>query len=390
METSQAQLAAAPKALSGYAFALNVALFVVSDLHLGERTLATMFRDLEQGQRFAELCAEVEKSPDPELVLLGDIFDLTAARPPAKGLADFARALDLPLEVRPPAPLPAIMRAIRECNPVALDALEALSEKVPVTLVPGNHDRHLGETGGREALDAAGLRKVRIENGAVRRVMDKIVVLQHGHAWDPSNATPTGGGETMTAILHHAVIPLLRHVAPRSNVHIDPDRVVALRPEERVVPVLERWLKVGVFETFIDAFLELLVVNGYLSRAASWLATPGLIRSRLKDDDDLWERSGRTAIDALEGSRPLPGKPPPPDVLVLGHTHVLDWAVHEGRVQRLYVNLGTWSALASDAAGPMDAIMPTLRLEADTRRLTAQLFDLSAKWRTLQRFEVNR
>ncbi|HEX9578215.1 MAG TPA: metallophosphoesterase [Myxococcales bacterium] len=367
-------------------------LFVVSDLHLGESTLATMFRDQEQGQKFAGLCAEVEKSPDAELVLLGDIFDLTAARPPAKGLADFCRALQVPLEEQPSRQLPAIMSAIRECNPLALDALEALSAKVKVTFVPGNHDRHLGEAGGREALDAAGLPKVQIENGAVRRVLDKIVVLQHGHAWDPSNATPGGGGETMTAVLHHAVVPFLRHLAPRSNVIIDPDRVVALRPEERVVPVLERWLKPGMFETFIDSFLELLVENGYLSRAASWLTTPAVIRSRLKDDDDLWERSGRTAISALEGSKPLPGKPPPPDVLVLGHTHVIDWAATEGRpgVQRLYVNLGTWSARASDAAGPMDAAMPTLRIEADSRRLIAQLFDLSAKWRILQRFEVTR
>ena len=104
--------------------------------------------------------------------------------------------------------------------------------------------------------------------------------------------------------------PFLRHLAPRSNVKIDPDRVVALRPEERVVPVLERWLKPGVFEQFIDAFLELLVENDYLSRAAAWLATPGLIRSRLKEDDDLWERAGHSALEALEGSRSLPGKPP--------------------------------------------------------------------------------
>ena len=369
-----------------------MALFVVSDLHLGESTLASMFRDPEQGLRFADLCAGIARNPENELVLLGDIFDLTAAHPPHKGLTAFGLALDVPIEDKQPRPLPAIMRAIRENNPVALEALEALSLAARVTLVPGNHDRHLAGEGGREALDAAGLSKVQIEPQAVRRVMDKVVVLQHGHLWDPSCATPTGGGETMTAILHHAVIPFLRHLAPRSNVLINPDRVIALRPEERVVPVLERWLKPGVFERFIDAFLELLVENGYLSRAAAWLATPGLIRSRLKNDDDLWERAGRTALDALEGSRPLPGKPPPPDVLVLGHTHVMDWGVAEGRpgVQRLYVNLGTWSAVASDAAGPMDATMPLLRIEADQRQLRAHLLDVTGNWRTLQRFEVNR
>jgi UDP-2,3-diacylglucosamine pyrophosphatase LpxH len=367
-------------------------LFAVSDLHLGESALACMFRDPEQGMRLADLCAAIARGPDNELVLLGDIFDLTASHPPHKGLTAFGLALDVPIEDKPPRPLPALMRSIREGNPIAMDALEALSNEARVTLVPGNHDRHLGEAGGREALDAAGLPKVKIETQAVRRVLDKVVVLQHGHAWDPSCATPAGGGETMTGILHHAVIPFLRHLAPRSNVLIDPDRVVALRPEERVVPVLERWLKQGVFERFIDAFVELLVENGYLSRAAAWLVTPAAIRSRLKDDDDLWERAGRSALEALEGNKPLPGRPPPADVLVLGHTHVMDWAVHEGRpgVQRLYVNLGTWAARASDAAGPLDATLPLLRIEADQKQLRAQLLDVSQNWRTFQRFEVNR
>src|SRR5205085_4835862 len=121
--------------------------------------------------------------------------------------------------------------SIREHHPTALIALEKLTAQAPVTLVPGNRDRHLSEGGGREALDAAGLPKVRIEPMAARRVLDKWVVLQHGHQWDPSSATPTGGGETMTGVIHHAVIPFLRHLMPRINVHVDPERLVALRPE---------------------------------------------------------------------------------------------------------------------------------------------------------------
>jgi hypothetical protein len=195
----------------------------------------------------------------------------------------------------------------------------------------------------------------------------------------------------MTSIIHHAIVPFLRHQLPRSNVSIDPDRVIALRPEERVVPVLERWLKPGMFERFIDAFVEILVANGYMSRALSWLATAERIRGRLKDDDDLWERAGHAALGALTGSRKLPGKPPPPDILVLGHTHVIDWAVQEGRpgVQRLYVNLGTWAARASDAAGPVEAILPVFRLDAPDRgKVIATLRDLSNQARLLQRFEV--
>src|SRR5436309_9793154 len=121
-----------------------MALFVISDLHLGESSLASMFRDSEQGHRFAELCTAVSRNPDNELVLLGDIFDLTAAHPPRKGLSDFGRALDVPIEDREPRPLPQIMQAIRENNPNTFDSLEALAAEARVTLVPGNHDRHLG------------------------------------------------------------------------------------------------------------------------------------------------------------------------------------------------------------------------------------------------------
>ena len=366
-------------------------LFVVSDLHLGETGLARMFHDHSQGMRFADLCSFVGRTADSELLLLGDIFDVTASIPPAHGVAAFGRALGVPLEDRPARALASICASIRENNPVAFDALEALCEDVPVTLVTGNHDRHLTTPEGRAALDFAGLSEVRVESMAVRKLREKTVVLQHGHEWDPSNATPTGGGEVMTAVLHHAIVPFLRHLAPRSNVAIDPDRVIALRPEERVVPVLERWLKPGMFERFIDAFVEILVANGYMSRAVAWLATPERIRGRLKDDDDLWERAGHAALGALEGARGIPGKPPPPDILVLGHTHVIDWAVQEGRpgVQRLYVNLGTWAARTSDAAGPVEAILPVFRLDAQDRgKVVATLRDLSNQAKLLQRFEV--
>ena len=366
-------------------------LFVVSDLHLGETGLARMFHDHAQGMRFADLCSFVARTADSELLLLGDIFDLTASLPPARGVTAFGRALGVPLEDRPPRPLSSICASIRENNPIALDALEALCADAAVTLVVGNHDRHLATPEGRAALEFAGLSGMRVESMSVRKVAEKTVVLQHGHEWDPSNATPTGGGEVMTAIIHHAIVPFLRHLGPRTNVAIDPDRVIALRPEERVVPVLERWLKAGMFERFIDAFVEILVVNGYMSRAVSWLATAERIRERLRDDDDLWERAGHAALGALEGSRGIPGKPPPPDILVLGHTHVVDWAVQEGRpgVQRLYVNLGTWAARTSDAAGPVEAILPVFRLDAPDRgKVVATLRDLSNQAKLLQRFEV--
>ena len=367
-------------------------LTAISDLHLGEAEGARMFHDGGQGQALADLCATLARTPGAELVLLGDIFDFTAMARPPRGLEGFARAVDMPLD-RPARGLFEMVRAIREANPIALGALQALAAEAPVAFVPGNHDRHLAGPEGRAALDALGLGKVKLETEqAVRRLGEYIVVLQHGHKWDPSNATPEGGGEVMTSILNSAVLPFVKRLAPRHNVRVDAERIMVLRPEERVVPVLERWLPPHLFVKFLDAFLELLVANGYLSRVTALLATRDRIRGRLKDDDDLWERSGHAALEALEGRKPIPGRPPPPDVLVLGHTHVIDWAVQEGRprVQRLYVNLGSWTPRANDAAGPLDLTLPALSVEVERRRLSARLRDVGAQGALLQEFEVER
>jgi UDP-2,3-diacylglucosamine pyrophosphatase LpxH len=377
-------------------------LFVCSDLHLGDATSARLFHDPQQGRVLAALCDEVRRR-EGELVLAGDIFDLTAAQPPKKGLGEFGERVGAPTIVdRSPRGLSAILGAMRENNPIACGAIERLAADRPVTLVAGNHDRHLLEPGAGEAMRSAGLGGVRIEATAVWQLGERVVSVQHGHAFDPSNAEPNCGGEVMTSVLHHAVIPLLRQLGKRKNVAIDADRIVALRPEERVVPVLERWLSHGQFSTFLDAFVEILVANDYLSRVVSWLVTSERIRERLKTDDDLWEQIGDAALEGLEGRRPLPGRPPPPDLLVLGHTHVIDWAVQEGLspldartgrkldpIERLYVNLGTWSARAVDAAGPLDPTMPVLQIAGGGGRLSASLSDLASGQR-LQQFEVER
>ena len=77
-----------------------MAIFVISDLHLGDAGLARLFHDQSQGLRFADLCTHVARTPGSELVLLGDIFDLTAAIPPKRGLDAFFRGIgpDLRLE----------------------------------------------------------------------------------------------------------------------------------------------------------------------------------------------------------------------------------------------------------------------------------------------------
>jgi len=145
---------------------------------------------------------------------------------------------------------------------------------------------------------------------AVRRVLDKWVVLQHGHLWDPSNATPSGGGETMTAVIHHALVPFLRHLAPRTNVHIDPDAWSHCARKSASSPCWSAGSSPDLQSPHRGA-LGILVENGALARPLAWVTTPSLLRWRLKDDDDLWERAGASALAVLEGAKSLPGKPRP-------------------------------------------------------------------------------
>jgi UDP-2,3-diacylglucosamine pyrophosphatase LpxH len=364
-------------------------LYVASDLHLDERGQVRLFDDEKQGRAFAGLCETIGDAD--ELVLLGDVFDFTAMTPPKEGLERFFATLDVPYTPAPRRDLPALCAAVRESNPIALEALARLSQRAKVTLVPGNHDRHLGEPGAAEALASIGLRAL-LQKHVVREIGGRTIVLLHGHELDKSNREPEGAGEVMTNALHHAVIPFLRHHGSRRNVRMDASRVVALRPEENVISVLQRWLDDKTFWKFFRAFLRLLAENGYLPRPASWLASlvsANGVRRRAERADRLWEESGSAAVEMLRGERAMPEHLPQPHALVLGHTHVLDWAVEDGNApdERLYVNLGTWTRRAFDAFSPPDTTLPVLELCERDQRLHAVLRDLQHGG-VLQEFET--
>ena len=361
-------------------------LYVISDLHLDERGEARLFADDRQGRQLAELCDRIARDEGSELILLGDCFDFTAMQPPPQGLEKFFRKLGVPKE--PPArrALPALLDAVRESNPVAFEALAQLSQRTQLTVVPGNHDHLLGAPEAAQLLASHGVR-ARIERSCVRPVGGKTVVLQHGHELDDGNAQPGGSGEVMTNALHQAVIPWLRHKGAPPNVRMDPDRIVALRPEEAVISVLQRWTDEDSFRRFYRAFLRLLADNGYLPRPVGFLAgyiSANRVRSAVDKADRLWERTAVRAFEAVKGERKLAHDAPRPDALVLGHTHVLDWAVAEGR---LYVNLGTWTERAFDASSPQDRSMPLLKIDAGGGALRASLSDLSRAGEELQRYQ---
>ena len=106
-------------------------------------------------------------------------------------------------------------------------------------------DLHLDERGearlfaddrqGQKLAELCARIRARIEHSCVRRLGEKTVVLQHGHELDDGNEHPGGSGEVMTNALHQAVIPWLRHKGAPPNLRMDPDRIVALRPEEAVI-----------------------------------------------------------------------------------------------------------------------------------------------------------
>ncbi|MFL5416618.1 MAG: metallophosphoesterase [Myxococcales bacterium] len=364
--------------------------YVISDVHLdGETADGTLFDDRRNGPAVAALCERIARE-GAELVLAGDALDLTSMTAPRKGLERFYEKMEMRMEPPPRRSLAELCARVREANPKAVEALGTLSVRVPVTLIPGNHDRHFGDEGAAAALAAIGLR-VTITPSVVRTVGGRNVVVQHGHEHDEGNSRREGTGEVMTQVLHNAIIPFLRENGSKPGVRMDASRVVALRPEEAVVSVLERWLDEKTFRKFFRALLQLLAKNGYLPWPVgllSPLVSANRVRRAIEEDDRLWEATAFTAFQALRGKGKLPHGAPHPDVLVFGHTHVLDWAVEERKQGNgLYVNLGTWTERCFDASSPPDLSLPVVRIDDETGKLRVSLFDLAAQSRELQRFE---
>ncbi len=369
--------------------------YALSDLHLDDgRSPGRLYDDDEQGRALADLCARIADGPDGgELVLLGDAFDLTAMLPPERGLDDFARRTGVALDPPPRRSLMQLLADLARANPRTIDALARLSERCRVTLVPGNHDWQLAEPDAPAALAAIGLGAVEVLPFVERTFGGRPALFLHGHEFDPGNRDPNGTGAAMTACLHHAAIPYLVARGKRRNVRVEPDRIVALRPEEAVVSVMRRWLTPDDFDRFFRAFLDLLAANGYLPRALAFLAgvVPlSEVRKQIASADRVWETAADAASDRLNGRRALPGAAASagrPDLLVLGHTHVLDWATM-GDENRLYVNLGTWTDRCHDAMSPPDLSLPVLLLTLREGRRLATLTDLRSG-RELQRYEAS-
>ncbi len=164
-----------------------VPALILSDTHLSRA----------HGRGTAEaLGALLAAHPDAELVLAGDIFDLSLDPPrtdPAENVA-----------------------AVLAAHPSLADALRRhVAGGSPVTLVPGNHDASLTSPNAVETLrrvfGCPDDRQLTVADWFVRR---GDIHVEHGHLYDPDNAPnhPLGGHDPRTEPLGTAL--MRRFVAP--------------------------------------------------------------------------------------------------------------------------------------------------------------------------------
>jgi len=164
---------------------------VVADVHVGLDEPKSLRRRVE-----TDLARVVADHPGAEIVLAGDIFDLS-----------FAPSVERSGE---------LLGTLLDDSPNLLGALRAhLAAGHPVTVVPGNHDAALGE----EDVEARFRDRLGVQAGApfsihpwfVRR---GDVHIEHGHTYDPDNAPihPLASWDAATEPLG---IQLTRHFVSR-------------------------------------------------------------------------------------------------------------------------------------------------------------------------------
>ncbi len=348
--------------------------YALSDLHLHDDDQRFLFTGRKQTV-FEVLAAEI-LAENGEMVLAGDVFDLTGIQPPGAGLATFLDSV-LPLTLQRDASLERYARqrpvgerlaAIADRFPGVFSALAPLAAKGRLHIIPGNHDCELRDPEARTTLarllacseDQLGLESAYSPPGTN-------VLVGHGNGFDPSNLTDhtcANPGAAITSALYCAVVPALRLL------DIPPGIVSALtavRPEEKIVDALATHLGAAA-QPFLNHFVRLLDANGYfdgiLEKLEVWagqalgLITLDAVRNALRDDTDVSDRA-RAGAEALRRKHAAAGQTV--DLVVLGHTHVVDLAPG-------YVNLGTWIDAVkgfSDAElASADRRLPVLRIDA--------------------------
>lgn len=360
--------------------------FVISDLHLMDRQEPFLFNS-EKELAFAQLCQEMKSSD--QLVLAGDIFDLTGMTPCRLGQLKFFQEVVSPhlqdqiliqncSEVRSTEDL---LLSTKKMFPLFFSCLQKLALGKQLIYIPGNHDCAFLQAEGRQAfqkvLDVSG---DDIQWKSTVLVENRLAIV-HGNQFDPANRTDQGcenPGFTFTSGLYHAVLPALKMLG------VDPVMIAALpavRPEEESVTGMQLYLGEKDCKKVLLEFAILLQKNGFFSGPAavpSWFLghsfpflsslirkkiTPERVRAILPNEADVIRRSREGSLKLL--SQLKRNNPQLNDaVIVCGHTHELDFTSRS-------VNLGTWidhiGGLAPQQIQGADRNLPVL-MSSDTGR----------------------
>ena len=331
--------------------------FVISDLHLMDRQEPFLF-NAKKELAFEKLCQQMK--PSDQLILAGDIFDLTGMTPCRVGQAEFfqevvpAHLQDLPLiqrcsEVRSTEDL---LSSTEKMFPSFFSCLRKLARQHQLIYIPGNHDCAFLLPEGRQALqNVLGVSEGDIQWNSTVLIGNRVAVV-HGNQFDPANRTEQGcqnPGFIFTSGLYHAVLPALKMLG------VDPVMIAALpavRPEEESITGMQLYLSNEDCKKVLLGFARLLQKNDFFSGSAavpSWFLshsfpfissiirrkiTPERVRSILPKEVDIIRKarvgSEKLLVKLIRNNPELQNA-----VIVSGHTHELDSTSR-------YVNLGTW------------------------------------------------
>jgi UDP-2,3-diacylglucosamine pyrophosphatase LpxH len=155
----------------------NRVYYVISDLHIGGD------EQLEEVDFLAELLDFLERlehtAEEAELVINGDAFGLWEFTD-VEGIKKF----DI----------------IEETYPSLFEQLRATGAKIPITLIPGNHDHELAAY--EAYVDRFAEYNVNLvqEPSVTRPVGDHVVYFEHGHQRDPNNEIQQWGNPHATPL----------------------------------------------------------------------------------------------------------------------------------------------------------------------------------------------
>lgn len=369
-----------------------MATYVVSDLHLMDRQEDYLFNQ-EKEKAFVLLCQSLK--PTDQLILAGDIFDLTGMTPCRYGQKEFFDEV-VPLDKQNPDLIRLssqfrttfdLLTSTKKVFPDFFCCLQQLAINQQLIFIPGNHDCDFLQVAGKKTLAEV----LGVNDSAIQWKGDALIgshlAVVHGNQFDPANRTDHGchnPGFTFTSALYHAVLPALRMLG------VHPMLLAALpavRPEEESVVGIQHYLNKDDCQRLLIGFARLLQRNEFFfGRAAlpSWFLnhsvpffskfilnqiTPERVRSVLPKDADVMKRT-RRGCEKLLAELILSGPQFKNATIVAGHTHQMDLTAN-------YVNLGTWidhiDSLSPSALRNTDSNLPVFVV---TDKNEAYLFDI--------------